>query len=78
MISLRSIVLAVLSIAFLICVIDARIVDQYGLSTFTEDHMAVPYVAGDYRLRAFDDFNFPHKRVPSAGDMMVRFGKRSV
>ncbi|KAK6745138.1 hypothetical protein RB195_011699 [Necator americanus] len=72
MISLRSIVLAVLSIAFLICVIDARIVDQY------EDHMAVPYVAGDYRLRAFDDFNFPHKRVPSAGDMMVRFGKRSV
>ncbi|KAL6726023.1 hypothetical protein Aduo_008036 [Ancylostoma duodenale] len=72
MFSLRSIVLAVLSIAFLICVIDARIVDQY------DDHMAIPVGAADYRLRGWEDYIVPHKRVPSAGDMMVRFGKRSV
>uniref|UniRef100_A0A0K0D7S9 Peptidase_S26 domain-containing protein n=1 Tax=Angiostrongylus cantonensis TaxID=6313 RepID=A0A0K0D7S9_ANGCA len=32
----------------------------------------------DYRLYRFGDYMAMHKRVPSAGDMMVRFGKRSV
>ncbi|CAI4221240.1 unnamed protein product [Auanema sp. JU1783] len=39
----------------------------------------------DYRMEPYGMFapavgagvNGPHKRVPSAGDMMVRFGKRS-
>ncbi|CAJ0596965.1 unnamed protein product [Cylicocyclus nassatus] len=72
MFSLRPIVLALLAITFLVCVIDARIADQY------EDSMALPVTAGDYRLRGWSDYITAHKRVPSAGDMMVRFGKRSV
>ncbi|VDM51850.1 unnamed protein product [Angiostrongylus costaricensis] len=32
----------------------------------------------DYRLYRFGDYLAMHKRVPSAGDMMVRFGKRSL
>ena len=31
---------------------------------------------GEYRLEPFGDYGVPQKRVPSAGDMMVRFGKR--
>ncbi|PIO77062.1 hypothetical protein TELCIR_00856 [Teladorsagia circumcincta] len=68
MISLRSIVLAVLFAAFLICAVDAKVLLPY-------DHEFYP---GDYRLESFGDFLATHKRVPSAGDMMVRFGKRSV
>ncbi|VDL83299.1 unnamed protein product [Nippostrongylus brasiliensis] len=36
------------------------------------------YPMGDYRLASLGDYVSAHKRVPSAGDMMVRFGKRSV
>ncbi|WKY02721.1 hypothetical protein Q1695_016188 [Nippostrongylus brasiliensis] len=69
MISRQSIVLAVLLIAFLICAIDARVLQPY------ESEL---YPMGDYRLASLGDYVSAHKRVPSAGDMMVRFGKRSV
>ncbi|VDP01358.1 unnamed protein product [Heligmosomoides polygyrus] len=57
-------------------VLPARCMSPFHSRIFVfPDHE--PY-SGDYRLDAFGDFIAAHKRVPSAGDMMVRFGKRSV
>uniref|UniRef100_A0A1I7XD86 Uncharacterized protein n=1 Tax=Heterorhabditis bacteriophora TaxID=37862 RepID=A0A1I7XD86_HETBA len=74
MFSLRSMMWALIALIAFFCVTDARNLQPYGNYQFLDSE---GMNLGDYRLEQFGEYINPQKRVPSAGDMMVRFGKRA-
>ncbi|CAI2349155.1 unnamed protein product [Caenorhabditis sp. 36 PRJEB53466] len=65
--SRSSIILMLAVLVAIVCVAQCRNI-QYDVDELTPE--------AAFRYAQWGEM--PHKRVPSAGDMMVRFGKRSV